>query len=57
MVYSLLDSSTRSNLNNYTLRVMPYDEDLREGFIDFKKPSAIPILLLVAAISLFLLYI
>lgn len=51
-------NSTRSNLSNYTLRVMPYDEDLRENFIDLTQPSSVPIYLLIAIIViLFLLYV
>ena len=52
------DNSTRSNLSNYTLRVMPYDEDLREDFIDLTQPSSVPIYLLIAiTVILFLLYV
>lgn len=54
--YSTIEgyNSTRSN---YTLRVMPYDEDLREDFIDLTKPSNVPIYLLIAVIViLFILY-
>lgn len=51
-------NSARSNLSNYTLRVMPYDEDLRENFIDLTQPSSVPIYLLIAIIViLFLLYV
>ena len=51
-------NSTRSNISNYTLRVMPYDEDLREDFIDLTQPSSVPIYLLIAIIViLFLLYV
>jgi hypothetical protein len=51
-------NSTRSNSSNYTFRVMPYDEDLREDFIDLTQPSSVPIYLLIAIIViLFLLYI
>lgn len=49
------DHNSRSN---YTLRVMPYDEDLREDFIDLTQPSNVPIYLLIAVIViLFLLYV
>jgi hypothetical protein len=51
-------NSTRGNISNYTLRVMPYDEDLREDFIDLTQPSSVPIYLLIAIIFiLFLLYV
>jgi hypothetical protein len=50
------DRDTRSS--NYTLRVIPYDEDLREDFLDLTQPSSVPIYLLVAVIViLFLLYV
>lgn len=45
-------NSTRSK---YTLRVMPYDEDLREDFIDFTQPSNVPIYLLIAVIVILFL--
>ena len=45
-------NSTRSN---YTLRVMPYDGDLRENFIDLTQPSCVPIYLLLIAIIVMLL--
>lgn len=46
------------NRSNYTLRVMPYDEDLREDFIDLLQPSSVPIYLLIGIIAiLFLLYV
>jgi hypothetical protein len=48
--------NSRSNISNYTLRVMPYDE-LKEDFIDLTQPSSVPIYLLFAIIViLFLLY-
>lgn len=40
---------------NYTLRVMPYDEDLREDFIDLTQPSNVPIFLLIAVIIVLVL--
>jgi hypothetical protein len=44
--------------SNYTLHVMPYDEDEREDFIDPTQSSCVPIYLLIAtAIILFLLYV
>ncbi|UUT40509.1 hypothetical protein [carnivorous sponge associated iridovirus] len=51
-------SRARTPANSeYTLRVMPYNEDLRENFIDLTKPDNIPIFLLVAiVVILFLLY-
>lgn len=52
-VYGSIED-TRSNY----IKVMPYDEDLREGFVDITQPSNIPIFLLVAIIViLFLLYV
>ena len=48
-------NSTRGNLSNYTLRVMPYNEGLREDFIDLI-PSSVPIYLMIAiTVILFLL--
>jgi hypothetical protein len=41
--------------HDYTLRVMPYDDDLREDF-DPSKPCKIHIFLLIVIIVLFLLY-
>jgi len=47
-----------SSQSNYTLRVMPYDEDMRENFIDLTQPSNVPIYLLITVIViLFLLYV
>jgi hypothetical protein len=49
--------NSRSNISNYTLRVMPYDEDLKEDFIDLTHPSSVPIYLLIAIIVILLLYV
>ena len=49
-------TSLRSNPTNYTLRVMPYDEDLREDFIDLAQPSMSFYLLIAIIVILFLLY-
>lgn len=51
------EDHTRNNLSNYTLRVMPYDDDLRENFIDLTQPSSVPIYLLIAIIVILLLYV
>ena len=41
--------------NSYTLRVMPYDEDMREDFIDLTQSSRVPYLLIAIIVILFLL--
>jgi hypothetical protein len=43
-------SNTSMMGNDYTLRVMPYDEDMREDFIDLTQPSNVLIYLLIAII-------
>jgi len=41
--------------DKYTLRVMPYDEDLVENFFDFTQPSNVPIYLTVAVVVILML--
>lgn len=41
---------------NRPLRVMPYNEDLKENFIDFFKPNSAPVLILVAILIIFILF-
>lgn len=52
---SSYNSSTfgNSNLSNYKLRVMPYDEDLIEGF---EAPSNVAIYVLVAIVVILFLF-
>jgi hypothetical protein len=49
------NSSTfgNSNLSNFKLQVMPYDEDLREGF---ETPSNVAIYVLVAIVVILFLF-
>lgn len=60
MVYTnryVYDSRPIDDGINY-IKVMPYDEDMREGFMDITQPNTtIAILLLVAIIVIMLLYV
>lgn len=51
--YNTYNSFGNSNLSNYKLRVMPYDEDLIEGF---EAPSNVAIYVLVAIVVILFLF-
>jgi hypothetical protein len=48
--------NSSNNFSNYKLRVMPYDEDLREDFLENIQPSNVAIYVLVGIVVIMYLF-